>query len=357
MSFELKPDFELSRKRYQAFWEREIVDRPPVCFRFPVENPRPLPEKKHVDERARWLDIDYRAERSAAELENFKYLGDALPIAWPNMGPEIFSAWCGCGYEYGKSTTWTEPCIETWEDDGASARFDPDHPLFKATDAFTDRLLELSNGRFIVGLTDFHPGGDHIAALRDPAVLAMDLIEHPEEVKKKLISSSTEFLIAYEHFYEKLRAAEMPITSWAPLIHDGTFYIPSNDFSCMISPAMFQEFFLQGIIDECRYYERSIYHLDGPGALKHLDVLLDIPELDAVQWVPGAGNEGFTRWIEVYRRIQAAGKGIQILTVTVPELSLLFDQLEPGGIYVSHVSGVSTPEEAEAVLAKFERWE
>ena len=32
-----------------------------------------------------------------------------------------------------------------------------------------------------------------------------------------------------------------------------------------------------------------------------------------VQWVPGAGNPGCTDWPEVYRKIHAAGKRIQII--------------------------------------------
>ena len=357
MQFSLKPDYERSAERYRAFWECEIIDRPLVCFRFPTEDPVPVPQKHHPDHESWWLDIDYRAERTAAELQNSRFLGDSLPIAWPNMGPEIFSAWCGCGYHYGKTTTWTDPCIESWENDGDSARLDPEHPLFKLTDAFTDRLLEISDGRFIVGLTDFHPGGDHIAALRDPAALAIDLIEHGDEVKRKLDKSAKEYISAYEHFYKKLRSAGMPITSWTPLIHEGRYYIPGNDFSCMISPEMFCEFFLPGIIDECRYYERSIYHLDGPGALKHLDVLLDIPDLDAIQWVPGAGNEGFARWIDVYQRIQAAKKGMQILSVRFDELPFLFEHLRPEGVFISSVPGVSSISEAETVMKRLERWE
>lgn len=356
MSFDLKPDYERSAMRYRAFWEREIIDRPPVCFRFPVEKPSPLPEKHHATHKEWWLDVEYRAERVAAELENTRFLGDALPVAFPNMGPEIFSVWCGCGYHYGERTTWTDPCIESWDTDAEAAKFDPEHPLFLLTDRFTDLLIELGTGRFIVGLTDFHPGGDHLAALRDPAALALDMIEHVAEVKAKLAESTEEYKQAYLHFYHKLRAAGMPITSWLQLIHEGRFYIPSNDFSCMISTGMFEDVFLPGIIDECRFYERSIYHLDGPGALKHLDLLLDIPELDAVQWVPGAGNEGFTRWIEVYKRIQAAGKGMQITSIDRDELPILFAELEPGGLYISGVNGVDTPEEAEAVMKRLEIW-
>lgn len=353
---ELKPDFERSEERYIAFWERSVIDRPLACFQFLSENPKPVPEKKYSTHRERWLDVEFRAEQKAIELGNYEYLGDALPVAWPNMGPEIFSVWCGCGYDYGERTTWTEPCVFDWEADYAKASFDPAHPLFKLTDRFTDLLLERAKGRFIVGLTDFHPGGDHIAALRDPAVLAVDMIENVEWVKRKLEDSAVEYRQAYDHFFKKLTAADMPITSWTQLIHRGRYYIPSNDFSCMISPAMFEDVFLPGIVEECRFYERSIYHLDGPGALKHLDALLAIEELDAVQWVPGAGNEGFTRWIDVYRRIQRAGKALQIASITVDEMDALFENLTPEGVFISGFSGVRDREHAAEILTRLERW-
>lgn len=356
MSFSLKPDFETVQKRYDAFWEQEIVDRALVTFTFPAEKQREVPEKTYESNRDRWTDVDFRAEQAAVSLSNRIYYADALPVIWPNMGPEIFSAWCGCGYEFGEGTTWSIPCIEDWERDYDKATLNMDHELFKLTDRFTDRLLELGKGNFIVGLTDFHPGGDHVAALRDPQNLAIDMIENAGWVKKKLADSAVEYKRAYNHFYEKLKAAGMPITSWTPFIHNGRYYIPSNDFSCMVSPEMYREFFLPGMIDECTFYERSIYHLDGPGALRHLDTLLDIEELDAIQWVPGAGNEGFSRWIDVYKRIQAGGKSMQITGLEMSDLPLLFENLKPEGVYMS-VREVKDIETADAVLKRVKAWE
>lgn len=356
MELELKPDYEKVRQRYEAFWHREIVDRPLVSLPVPREDRQPVPEKEHATLEERWLDVEFRSEQMAARLSNVEYLGDALPIAVPNMGPEVFSAWCGCPYHYGETTTWTDPVIEDWERDADAAVFDPNHPLFRKTVALTEALIERGKGRFIVGLTDFHPGGDHLAALRDPQRLAVDMIEQTEEIKKKLASSAQEYFLAYDMFYEILRAADMPTTSWLPLIHEGKYYIPSNDFSCMISTDMFVDVFLPGIIEECRFLDRSIYHLDGPGALRHLEVLLEIPELHAVQWVPGAGNEGFARWVEVYKRIQAAGKGIHIVNIDSQDLPLLFETLEPGGVFITNVGGIRDRESAEAVLSRITNW-
>ena len=62
--------------------------------------------------------------------------------------------------------------------------------------------------------------------------------------------------------------------------------------------------------EECRNLDWSIYHWDGPGQIPHLDLLLDIPELTGIQWVPGAGKPGTgsPKWFDLYRRIQARGK-------------------------------------------------
>ncbi len=131
--------------------------------------------------------------------------------------------------------------------------------------------------------------------MRDPQGLAMDLIDHPEEVKEMLAKSQKEYFKAYDHFYQMVKCSggvDYTVSWMGSLGSKGRFYIPSNDFSCMISTPMFEEFFLSGIQEECRFYSKCIYHLDGPGSLRNLDALLSIPEIDAVQWVPEPGTRG-----------------------------------------------------------------
>ena len=356
MEFLYKPDYEKTRERFEAFWHRQIVDRPPVSIALPKGGTRPAqPCRTYPDQASHWLDIDERVEHMDRQMACTDYLYDSLPIAWPNLGPGIFSAWCGCGYEFGQDTAWTKPAIRDWETDFDKTRLDVTHPLFQKMVEFTQKLLDRGKGRFIVGLTDFHPGGDHLAALREPASLAVDLLENPEWVKKALERSTPEYFAAYGVFYHMLRKAGMPITTWTGIIHDGSFYLPSNDFSCMVSRRMFDEFFLPGIRSECAYLERSLYHLDGPGALKHLDSLLEIPELDAVQWVCGYGNEGFSRWAGVYKRIQQAGKGIQLMC-HAKELDLVFETLRPEGVWFSSIGGITNREEAEYAVKRIEKW-
>ena len=102
--------------------------------------------------------------------------------------------------------------------------------------------------------------------------------------------------------------------------------------------------------------DRCLYHLDGPQALRHLDLLLEIPEIDAIQWVPGAGRDYWADWIHVYRKIQEAGKSLQLLSVPVTDLHLLFESLRPEGVWLSNLSGIQTRAEAAAALKAIGRW-
>jgi hypothetical protein len=97
--------------------------------------------------------------------------------------------------------------------------------------------------------------------------------------------------------------------------------------------------------------EKSIFHLDGPAALRHLDLLLELPQLAAVQWVYGAGAGPATKWIDVYRRIQAAGKSAQVICDTPEQAMTILETLGPRGMWFL----VGKPFETVADAQAFER--
>lgn len=354
--YQFKPDYAAARERIEAFWNNDVLDRPVLVMHIakPIDEQVPYPPSHHTDPAARWTDAQYQADVALASMQNQEFLAETLPIAYPNLGPEIFSALYGCPIFFGDfGTSWTEPNLHDWSQ-ADSLQLDWNSPWLKKLIEMTDALLEVGKDKFITGMTDWHPGGDAIAAFRDPAALAADLITNREDVLRLLERVSQDYYKVYDLFYSKLRAAGMPITSWTPLVYEGRYYIPSNDFSIMISKKMFDEIFLPGIIDECRFYDRCIYHLDGPGALRHLDSLLSIRELHAIQWVFGAGNEGFHRWVDVYRKIQSAGKGIQVIC-DVSELDQIMQTLSPRGMFLS-MDGVVDRDMGLEVIRRLEEW-
>jgi hypothetical protein len=355
--FKLKPDFEQVLTRYEAWWDCEIVDRPLVSMGFmkPSSEWVDAPTKTHPSWRARWMDTAYVVEQTAAALHNRIAYADALPIAWPNLGPEVFSAFYGCPLEFGETTSWSEPILTQWDPEAvALLRLDTGNLYYRKILELMDGLIEVGKGQFIVGYTDLHPGGDAIAAFRDPQSLCLDMVEHPDEVKALCERITDDFITVYDAYHEKLVVAGMPSTTWLPATCRGRTHVPSNDFSCMISNRMFEEVFLPGIVRECRHMDRNIYHLDGPQALRFLDTLLSIPEIHAIQWVPGAGRDHWALWIEVYQRIQAANKAF-CLSVAVQELDDVMAVLRPEGAWLM-VSGVTDVEMADKALRRIARW-
>lgn len=356
---EFQPDYENVLARFEAWWDCAVTDRPPVSLAFPrpAEEQQPSPRGAHARLRDRWMDADFVAACEETRLRNTIHFADSLPIAWPNLGPEIFAALYGCELEFGETTVWSRPILQA---DGDLAcpdlRPDPDNVYSRKILELTDRLIEAARGRFLVGYTDLHGGADALAALRDPQALLVDTLERPDDVRSLCDRITTDFLGLYDLYHEKLAAAGMPSTTWLPAVCRGRLHVPSCDFSCMISEASFEDLFLPGIVRECRAMDRCIYHLDGPDALRHLDRLLEVPEIRAIQWVPGAGHDSWKEWVGVYRRIQDCGKALQILAVPAGELDDLFRALRPEGVWISSVPGVETLADAESVLARVSRW-
>jgi hypothetical protein len=350
-----QPDLPRVLERFEAWWEGQIVDRPLVSFSYPVPAQRrvPSPVSTHASHRERWLDIDHTVAATTARMANTVFGGDALPVAIPNLGPEVFSAFYGCPLVFTETTSWSEPILHDWETAG-ELRLDTQGLYFRHILRLTDALLQAAQGRFLVGYTDLHGGGDAIAALRDPQRLCIDVLERPEEIAALLDRVTFDFLRVYDVYHARLQAAGMPSSTWLPATCRGRMHVPSNDFSCMISSGLFEELFVPGIVQECRHMDRCIYHLDGPQALRFLDRILEIPEIHAVQWVPGAGQDRWSDWIDVYRRIQAAGRSF-VLYPPAHEVDAVCGALRPEGAWLA-VSGVRDDDEAARVLDRVNRW-
>jgi hypothetical protein len=125
------------------------------------------------------------------------------------------------------------------------------------------------------------------------------------------------------------------------------------DLCCMISPDMFERFVLGELQQQARHVDHSLYHLDGPGAIKHLDAILGIDELHGIQWVPGAGaSTDPMDWLDLIRRIQAAGKRIE-LGCAPDRVGELLNAIDRRGVILNVRCGDEPS--ARGLLAELER--
>lgn len=356
--FVFKADFAEVLERYEAWWDGALVDRAltSISFAKPAAERVALPDKTFATQAERWADAQYQAEWAHARLANTVYYADAVPTAYANLGPDVFASFYGCELVFAETTSWSEKLWRDWRPEMIETlHLDLESSYFKKIDELTDALLAIGAGKFNVGYTDLHPGADALAALRGPENLCLDLLEHPAEIKALCARITDDFLRVYDHYHKKLSLASNYSATWLGAISRGKMHVPCNDFSCMVSARHFEELFLPDIVRECRHMDRNVYHLDGPQALRFLDLLLAVPEIDAVQWVPGAGQDDWKEWIEVYQRIQAANKSCIVYRVLPGELDLLFAALRPEGTWI-HMDGITTTEQADAVLKRISAW-
>ena len=322
--------FDKIAARHLEYWNLENHDRPLLDLTAPMpgRDARPLTHPGTL--RDRWLDAEYMLKSARAGMERTFYAGEAFPGAFPNLGPDIFGAYFGCDLDFGEDTSWA---VHHADDIGEldASQLDADNFWWKKTVELTEIMAADARGDYVVGVTDIHPGLDALVSLRGPEALCFDLYEEGDAVKRLTFDLFDRFREVLDHLNGIIARRQKGSTNWMGVYHPDRWYVTSCDFMGMISGAMMEEFVKPELEMELRYLGPSIFHLDGPGALRHLDRLLALPTLKGVQWVYGAGQPSASHWIYVLRRIQNAGKMIHV-DILPEDLPPLLDALKPEGV-------------------------
>ena len=122
----------------------------------------------------------------------------------------------------------------------------------------------------------------------------------------------------------------------------------------MISPVQFRRFVLPALQTEMQHMTHNIFHVDGKGVARHLDAILELPNLQAIQWVQGMGDDlPIMQWAPLIRRIQAAGKSV-VVDLQKSELEDFIGAVRPEGILLCMAS--DDEEEEHAILKRVARW-
>jgi hypothetical protein len=282
---------------------------------------------------------------------------DALPIAQVDLGPGSLAAYLGSQPGFGETTIWFEPAISD-PDVCMEIRFDTNNCWWRRQLDIIDAAKSRAAGHYFVGCPDLVENLDVLASLRDAQTLMMDLIERPEWVKSRIREITDAYFLIFDELYAKLQDAEGGMSFWAfCLWGPGRTAKVQCDAGAMISKDMFDEFVVPELRRQCARLDYAMFHLDGTQAIQHLDSLLEIDELDAIEFTAQVGVEtgGNSRWWPLYRRIVEAGKSVQVLDVRPDELASLLDEIGTRGVY-AHVTGAQTAaqlDNLEAIVARY----
>ena len=296
-------------------WWNGTLDRPLTCVTihdaYPQEKRTPAP----VLSQASCADFSWSPEQVIdaidEDLSRNEFLGDAFPfVNFAAFGPGVLATLCGARLDNSSGRVWF--FADEKEISDIHVRYNPENCWTKRIKALYKAGLERWDGAVLMGMPDLGGVLDVAATFRGSENLLMDLYDDPEEVLRLAREIQTAWYEAYEDFTEALRPQGM-YTDWSGLLSRDSFSVIQCDFSYMIGNSMFRRFVLDTLREDTRRLKHTLYHLDGIGELPHLDDVLSMENLDAVQWVYGDGQPGTPHWVDIYRRIAAAGKRIWMI--------------------------------------------
>ncbi len=354
---EIIEDWDGVKQRFKAWWRQEIYDRPLLGVTAPRRQPgsvQPSPvipgSQSAAEVKAQWTDIDVMIRRQEQVLQHTFYGGEALPLFYHNWSAGQ-ALYFGCTPHFTPDTVWVDPApvdaqgypiLEGWEE----------NPWWSWMQDCTLKASQASRGRWFVMPVWGNHAGDNLGLVRGAEKLLVDIATNRAWVKKTIKQLSDIQLKAFACLWELVDPAIVGVegsnnyvSCWSP----GRTMAFDCDLSCMLSPRDFRELFLPPLLETMHTVEQRIYHLDGTVALQHLPTLLSLPELHAIQWVPGAGREEIAQWIPLIQQVQAAGKSIAIY-VQPEEIPSLLRECKPEGLFIN--TTCASEDEARRVIER-----
>lgn len=303
----LPPEIE---ERLRCWWDGGDQEHPCILGRV-LRADAGLPEAGDLNRH--WLDADFIIDRKMREIDATEHFGIAVPHHYVDHGSSAMAGVLGCPLEFvDTETIWAHPQFDSL-DAVLDADLSTATPTYAHIKEITRRSAALAKGHHFVGTFALEGMSDLLAALYGIENFLVDLIDRPEDVARAMTRLKEIWIETFADIraivHESGNVGELSWTGiWAP----GATFPLQEDVSYNFSGEMFREFLIPHIRDQIDAMEYSFFHVDGTGMIPHLDALLEIPNLKAVQWQPGAGKERLDQWYDLLRKILAAGKSLQV---------------------------------------------
>ncbi|MCS7180606.1 MAG: hypothetical protein NZ891_04565 [bacterium] len=344
-----KQDFEEAKKYWFSFWEGEIIDRPLLIISIPKDEDRIVSGPSYLS----GMDGNFEepVEKFIEYCENTIFFAESIPSLNISFGPDTIAYFVKGGEKNVKvesQTAWIEPFIDNW-DDFEKIEIEKDGDWYVKFMGFYKYASEKGNGKFLLQMPDFHTHIDLLRAIRGSENLCIDLVERPDFIKEKLEEIKDIFIHIYTEIYKLTDMEKYGTTCWVPLYSEKKYCTIQCDFIYMISTEMFRKFALPYIEYEAEFLDHSIFHLDGPGSLRHLEDLLSIKKINAIQWVQGAKSKPNFYWIDLYKKIIKSGKSIIVYPESFEEIKVFHKELGPKRVVYQPNWKIKNLKEAEEI--------
>lgn len=344
----LCPDFERIAARFGAWWAHDCLDRPVFIGHTHAGCGRDVCKRTDLilGDETTWFDA------KKADMLASHRVGDALPNLRVDFGPVLLGGLLGGRMEFTPSTSWTHPFIHDDWSNAPSGAITANQGLWHRLRDLLEVVSANAAGNYLICSPDLGGSADVLLNLRGSGPLCLDVIERPNVVRRTIDGFYDAWHRAFGVLYDVSTVYGAGLIHWLEIWSSQPYMIPACDFNYMIGPDAFNELCLPDIARQVASVGRGVFHLDGPGAARHIDALLEVPMLDAIQFVPGSGQPSLLPWVDMLRKIQAKGRPV-IVAAPHEEVLSLCDLLKPEGLAFMVHGG--TRDELDAVYAAVER--
>ena len=332
-----KVNMEAAKEKFRNYWAHKNTGRPLMC----VIARRPEVEQYsdgtpveggyldqicqgkyyNMPEELKWKDMEDKYQNPQRIVDRYRYfcqthafLGESFPNLNIDFGPGSLASYLGSEIGFKEDTVWFNKCLDGW-DGVPKLTFDPENKWFKKHLQLAKDCQALAGDDFYVDMPDLMENIDVLASLRGAQDILFDLLDEPEMIGERIQEVTDIYYEYYDRFYDIIKDEEggnayTVFQIWGP----GRTVKLQCDFSAMMSPEDFRKYIQPSLRTQSENVDHVLYHLDGPAAIKHMDALMEIDGIDALQWTSGdAGPDGtLPDWDVIYDKAIAAGKSIWV---------------------------------------------
>ncbi len=348
-------DWDKRKARHTAFWEQEVVDRCLVTILGPSKNPQFDPSiliapQDKKDALSYWTDGERILKRNEHLWDNMTWVGDGFPQLMHNLGPTGHA-----GYFKGIDADFRDSIWFHAKEKIDEVIFEEDNFWYKKTMELAEYYASEAKGEFFVSMTDSSGNCDALAAIKGADNLLMDMYTNEAYIDTALTEIQNVWEKTYLSLYNILKKNNQGgsgigwLFTWAPGLHAQL----QCDLAAMISPELFEKYAMKELTRQAQVLDYSLFHLDGVEVTRHLDHLLSIKELKAIQWTSVVGQTSALENLDALKRIQASGKSLLLNLPNNKELEPLMEELSSKGLHI--ISPVSSEDEGHRVIKTIER--
>lgn len=344
--------------RCSVFWEGKTPDRlmigaliRPEIFPPAIQSDDGeviLPSSINISS---FLDF-YETEFSAYQ----GLLGDLPYVATPASGDPWGLPWMeailGCQIRRSGQHAWADAWLGDWDLIYGIRLDSKDNAWLKCLLELLDAIVELSSGRFPVGICLMRGPSDLARALREGKQFAFDIIEAEDNVKRLLkfcaqcwVKVAKLQLERIPPFKGGLASGLLPM--WAP----GDALVTQEDASFYFSPSRYRKLLLSADCLILQAFNYPIFHMHS-GYTHILDDLLRLEWNGAIDLSRDPNGPSLDTLLPFITRIQQSGKRVIFHgSFTSEEIQYIRKSIHSAGVCLMAV--VESVEEANALLEPF----